>query len=257
MVYRQQDDQDEGDVYTGTRVCRVCEVRKSMSEFHWTASRIHRARKCKACAHARQVEIRAGRREEQSAAVRAHHLRRVYGLTPEQVLAMLEEQGSACGLCGKPFGEASGERMHIDHCHETGHVRALLCHNCNVGIGHFQDDEALVLRAAAYLRTHRERLAELGPPPGRKLTRLERQANRRAAALRQHSSPEGKEALRQRGKKNQGMQNAFARLTEEDVLAIRATYALGGTSQQALATKYGVTQSHIGYIVRRKAWTHV
>lgn len=253
MVYRAAGSQDEGDVHTGTRVCRKCDVRKSMTEFHWAASRKHRARKCKGCAHANQAVRIADRKERGEGAFRADRLRREYGLTPEEVTAMREAQGGVCAICEKPLGE----RAHIDHCHETGHVRALLCHNCNIGLGHFGDDVKLMLKAAAYVSEHRARTSLLPAPQGRELTRTERQERRREAALRQHRSAEGRAALDQRSATYRGEQGYSARLREEDVLAIRAAYAGGGVSQQLLAEKYGVSQSHIGYIVRRKVWTHV
>ena len=43
-------------------------------------------------------------------------------------------------------------RMHIDHCHDTGAVRGLLCHGCNTGIGSLNDDIELLQRAIDYLR---------------------------------------------------------------------------------------------------------
>jgi hypothetical protein len=41
--------------------------------------------------------------------------------------------------------------FHVDHCHDRGHVRGLLCHNCNVGIGNFQHDTAVLESAIQYL----------------------------------------------------------------------------------------------------------
>lgn len=258
MVFRVVDDQDEGDVHTGTRVCRKCNERKPMAEFHWAASKKHRTRVCKPCVHARQAVRIAERKEQGDPVFRADRLRREYGLTPEDVTAMRKVQGNCCAICEKTFrDEPASERMHIDHCHETGHVRALLCHNCNLGLGHFRDDAGLMLKAIAYLTEHRSRTSGITAPKGRDLTPAERRERRREAALRQHRSTEGRAALDRRSATYRGEQGNCTRLREEDVLAIRAAYAEGGISQQALAEKYGVTQSHVGYIVRRKVWTHV
>jgi hypothetical protein len=258
MVYRAPNDQDEGDVHTGTRVCRTCDERKSMAEFHWAASKKHRTRVCKPCVHARQAVLIAKRKEQGDPLFRADRLRREYGLTPGAVAAMRETQGGACAICEKPFrDEPVGERMHIDHCHETGHVRALLCHNCNLGLGHFRDNEELMLKAVAYLTQHRARTSGLPAPGGRGLTPAERKERRSAAALRQHRSAEGQKALLNRSTTIRGEQNPTSRLREEEVLAIRTEYARGGISQRELAAKFGVTQTNVGLIVRRKIWAHV
>lgn len=54
-----------------------------------------------------------------------------------------------------------------------------------------------------------------------------------------------------------GARNGSARLTEEDVRAIRARYAAGGVSYRQLAREYGVAQSQIGFVVRRVHWNHL
>lgn len=86
-----------------------------------------------------------------------------YGLTKDQYLCLLKKQGELCRICQKPFGT----RIHIDHDHVTGRIRGLLCHNCNVGMGHFQDKAQLLRAAVAYLEeeelhTH---LFVVRPPP--------------------------------------------------------------------------------------------
>lgn len=59
---------------------------------------------------------------------RKHWLRKAYGLTPEQYDDMLRAQGGVCAICKKP---PKGNRLHVDHCHETGRIRGLLCVSCN------------------------------------------------------------------------------------------------------------------------------
>ena len=57
-----------------------------------------------------------------------------------------------CAICGTTEWMGRHQRPHIDHDHETGEVRGVLCHNCNLAIGHLKDDPELVARALAYLR---------------------------------------------------------------------------------------------------------
>ena len=75
-----------------------------------------------------------------------------YGLTDEDYISMLSVL-SGCAICGKiPDGEFNQtSRLHIDHDHDTGRVRGLLCHGCNIGMGHFKDNAKLLLAAANYL----------------------------------------------------------------------------------------------------------
>ena len=65
---------------------------------------------------------------------------------------MVEAQGGLCAICEQP---PSGKRptLHVDHKH-GGDVRALLCGNCNTGIGKLGDDPMRLMRAAAYLDNH-------------------------------------------------------------------------------------------------------
>lgn len=88
----------------------------------------------------------------------ADTLRRKYGWTPEQFDAQLALQGGGCAICGdlKPGGHG---RWHVDHDHETGQVRGILCSNCNLGVGNVKDDVDLLRRMAKYLRDHQARRA--------------------------------------------------------------------------------------------------
>jgi len=74
-----------------------------------------------------------------------------YGITLEQLEALEEACNHQCQICGMHEKDAPKGRLHVDHCHETGQVRGLLCCNCNQGLGKFQDKVALLNRASEYL----------------------------------------------------------------------------------------------------------
>ena len=61
---------------------------------------------------------------------------------------MLEKQNGVCAICGK---EPNGKRLHVDHCHETGVVRGLLCFRCNFGLSYFGEDIKKIKKAYEYL----------------------------------------------------------------------------------------------------------
>ena len=83
-----------------------------------------------------------------------YELRTKFGITVEDFEVMLSEQGGRCAVCGTDSPGGQGNQFHVDHCHRTGKVRALLCSNCNRGLGHFQESEDLLLKAIQYLRQH-------------------------------------------------------------------------------------------------------
>ena len=62
---------------------------------------------------------------------------------------MIEDQDGVCAVCRK------NPPTQVDHDHETGLVRGILCDGCNGGLGHFRDNPDLIRRAIAYVRRHR------------------------------------------------------------------------------------------------------
>jgi len=80
------------------------------------------------------------------------------GLTMEDYEDMILEQGNRCAICGSSPEDSRAKNpvLHIDHCHETGRVRGLLCRGCNHGLGSFGDDPRRVLLAARYLVKHKK-----------------------------------------------------------------------------------------------------
>lgn len=71
---------------------------------------------------------------------RAAHLKRTYNLTVTQFEDMLCEQDACCAVCGLKFDCESGQNLtpHVDHCHNTGLVRGLVCKRCNTVLGHLE-----------------------------------------------------------------------------------------------------------------------
>lgn len=76
---------------------------------------------------------------------KTHQLRVKYGLTYEEYENMLKEQEGRCAICNEVAA------LHVDHCHETGKVRKLLCISCNGGLGMFKDNKVSLSRAIEYL----------------------------------------------------------------------------------------------------------
>lgn len=73
-----------------------------------------------------------------------------YGIALEDYNSMLELQGGGCRIC-KTAASSSNGRFHVDHNHQTGEVRGLLCSHCNTGLGMFRDSPSLLVAAAEYL----------------------------------------------------------------------------------------------------------
>jgi len=86
------------------------------------------------------------------------YYKRKYNIGLKEVRAMYDEQNGTCAICktvGFKMLDSHMSGMNLDHCHDTGKVRGLLCHNCNRGLGLFQDDPTLLDSAAVYIRSHK------------------------------------------------------------------------------------------------------
>lgn len=88
---------------------------------------------------------------------RDQKLRREYSITSEYYDALLFSQGNKCAIClkvlqkPKPIKGQSPEIAVIDHDHDTGKVRGILCSKCNIALGGFCDNADLLSRAERYL----------------------------------------------------------------------------------------------------------
>lgn len=84
--------------------------------------------------------------------VRDTRLRNQFGITAHEYDEQLELQGGGCAICRTDIESNGGRRLAVDHCHNSGRVRGILCSECNLGLGKFKDDPILLSRAIEYLQ---------------------------------------------------------------------------------------------------------
>ncbi len=131
-----------------TRRCMDCDVIKPADDFYKHKSGAIR-HECKSCMNTK-ARARHKRNAKDPEYRRDKYLKR-YGITHDDYKKMLAAQGGVCAICK---GEETKRWTHfsVDHNHETGEVRGLLCHTCNTGLGQFQDSPEMLAEAANYLR---------------------------------------------------------------------------------------------------------
>lgn len=101
-----------------------------------------------------QVVYSRNRYRQQEPTYRNSRLKQMYGLSLDDYNQMFIAQGGVCAVCLNPPVK---KRLSVDHDHQTGKVRGLLCASCNFGIGRFKDNADYLERAAMYLRRNSTR----------------------------------------------------------------------------------------------------
>lgn len=130
------------------RDCTLCGEWKTFEQFHKHGRGLMgRHSQCKAC-HNRMKRERRAQRPLAPEAKRAQLLKARYGLTTDDFDAMFASQDGRCAICLKVPA-----RPCVDHNHETGQVRGILCHFCNIRLPAVEDEKYHV-PALAYLATH-------------------------------------------------------------------------------------------------------
>lgn len=94
------------------------------------------------------VKCKAARRALRKPYDRKQYLTVKYGITNQDYSILLNNQNGVCAICGEDPGD---RRLSIDHDHQTGRIRGLLCRNCNSGIGLLKDNAQILARASHYL----------------------------------------------------------------------------------------------------------
>lgn len=125
-----------------------------ISELHYKAER------CKPCAKERN-RLKANKRRKDNyvdrwrTKDRDRYILRKFGLTPLEYQQMVENQMARCAICGRtPEEVGDGRLLAVDHDHDTGKIRGLLCRPCNTGIGQLGDSVDRVRKALNYLENN-------------------------------------------------------------------------------------------------------
>lgn len=85
---------------------------------------------------------------------RNYNLKKKYAIDDDSYLKLVQAQNGKCAICKKDHPGYSN--FAVDHNHDTGQIRGILCKRCNIGLGYFKDDYNLLEAAATYLRYPRD-----------------------------------------------------------------------------------------------------
>lgn len=81
-------------------------------------------------------------------------MKRIHGISKEYYEELLKNQNELCAICGRTQTiHGTITQLVVDHNHESGEIRGLLCSNCNIGLGMFKDDSNCLRKAAEYVES--------------------------------------------------------------------------------------------------------
>ena len=119
------------------KTCPKCLLDKPFNEFYACKYRDGKPSSwCKPCSR-KAARYRKG--EYNPLKQRNFWLKRNYGISVDEFDSMLESQGGKCNIC--KTSTPNGKGFHVDHCHQTGKIRGILCHNCNINLSSIESAE--------------------------------------------------------------------------------------------------------------------
>jgi len=134
-----------------TKVCCTCKLRKDIDDFHLRndkpGGRVGRCKPCQSEYHRNWYNSNKKRVNDNT---RRNRYLRAFNMTIAEYEILLVSQNNCCAIC-KTKTNTSNKRFSIDHDHQTGAVRGLLCDPCNTGLGMFRDNPGLLTEAINYL----------------------------------------------------------------------------------------------------------
>lgn len=126
------------------KACTRCRQMQPLEKFSlMRGGKFGRNSVCRACKITEGRAAKASGRwpSFSSAGQRSYRLRHYYGIAVEQYAVLLASQKGTCALCGQPQNGGSGrvKELVVDHDHDGGHVRGLLCTPCNMWLGNYEE----------------------------------------------------------------------------------------------------------------------
>lgn len=131
------------------KTCKECGEDKPLSDYYLKNGKP--TPQCKPCKREYQKKYTKDKKTQ-----RDYDLMRKFGILQSDYDRMLAEQDGKCWVPSCTTGEPGLGRKHyaVDHNHETGEVRRLLCHHCNMALGQAKDNPAILRELADYLEEH-------------------------------------------------------------------------------------------------------
>lgn len=124
---RCKEDKNSSEFYEGYTHCKKCQIKYSKSYYKRNTDRSKKAR-------------------------RSWRLKSKYGLTDDEYNQMYISQNKSCAICESKTPGKRVNNFSVDHCHETGVIRGLLCVRCNVLLGRLNDDLEFINKIVKYLK---------------------------------------------------------------------------------------------------------
>lgn len=153
------------------KTCTKCGEQKPLSEYHNSKKNKDKLNYwCKPCTKINKAEwyksninkvlIRSKQwalknKEKRKLIARKSHLKIKYNMSLEDERKLINNQNNRCAICNNGI-IVELNKFHIDHCHNSGKVRGILCNYCNTGLGMFQDSQEYLKSAVKYLKKHQK-----------------------------------------------------------------------------------------------------
>lgn len=147
------------------KVCTKCKQEKSILEFcKRTNSKDgldYICKKCNVAAHKKWYKLNKSKAKKSRTdwrlrnldKIRNNNLIKKFGITLKQYNKMFQEQQGCCAVCSRHQGELK-KGLAVDHNHENGEIRQLLCGNCNTSLGLMKDNVVLLQKLIEYVQKH-------------------------------------------------------------------------------------------------------
>jgi hypothetical protein len=158
--WKRSREQIDKDILLKSKVCCICEIRKSFDEFYNMNNKgDKKSYRCKICDDLASKKWKNNNTERAKESSRRRTIKFKYNIELSVYDDMLKRQSGCCAICEtskstSTYGKNISPHFAIDHDHATGRIRGLLCNNCNRALGLFGDSVVVLKNATKYLSKH-------------------------------------------------------------------------------------------------------